>query len=125
MRGLAPKLPLSIDSTDGFSTIRSQREMVKQNFKMLMLTAKGERIMEPEYGAGLSNFLFEQNTEETKQNIEGIIFEQTRRFMPYIRIEKLHIGEENAKLSISILYYVSFLGSRDVLQLNPGQTNVR
>ena len=60
-RGLSPKLPLRRDFEDGYSMNKNYREMVKQNVKMLLLTAPGERIMDPEFGIGLQTFLFENS----------------------------------------------------------------
>ena len=58
MAGLSPKLPIQKDPVDGFALTKTFKEMVKQNFKNLMLTSPGERIMDPEFGVGLRRFLF-------------------------------------------------------------------
>lgn len=122
MIGLTPKLPLALDETDGYATIRSQKEMIQQNFKMLMMTCKGERIMEPDYGVGLPSFLFQQNTEETRQQIEDEILQQAKKNMPYIRILKMNVngknssGDSDLKLSILVEYYISFLGMKVIFE---------
>ena len=60
MNGIGPKLPLQRDDINGnYSLITSYAEEVKQNFKNLLLTAPGERMMNPDFGVGLRNFLFE------------------------------------------------------------------
>ncbi len=59
MASLAVKLPLTPDSGDGFTMIKGLRALIKQNFKMLLLTIPSERVMEPEFGVGLKRFLFQ------------------------------------------------------------------
>ena len=112
MSALGPKLPLFRDETNGsFSLIFSLAEEVKQNFKNLLLTAPGERMMNPDFGVGVRNFLFlprQQITTELRQRIEG----QVARSMPFLQIKKIQfnrgISDATADdlnvLSISIEY---------------------
>ena len=71
MSSLAVKIPLTRDSIDGFAMIKDIRTLIKQNFKMLLLTYPGERVMEPEFGIGLRRFLFSNFTQETFNSIES------------------------------------------------------
>ena len=83
---LAVQLPLMLDGVDGYAAIRNYRDLAMQNLKMLVLTAPGERMMDPEFGVGLRNFLFEQNTVSTHGEIEARIFNQVQTYLPYIDI---------------------------------------
>ena len=59
--GISVKLPLTYNSFDGPYTLNKKtKEAVRQNFKNLVLTAPGERVMDPQFGGGMRNFLFEQ-----------------------------------------------------------------
>jgi phage baseplate assembly protein W len=112
MSALGPKLPLFRDETNGsFSLIYSLAEEVKQNFKNLLLTAPGERMMNPDFGIGVRNFLFlprQQITTELRQRIEG----QVARYMPFLQIKKIQFNrgisdaaaDDLNVLSISIEY---------------------
>ena len=55
MAGLAPKLPLYRDDLDGYALIKDYGELVAQNFKMLMFTSPGERIMDARFGFGIKS----------------------------------------------------------------------
>ena len=46
MSGLAPKLPISRDDTDGIKLIKRYSELATQNLKMLVLTAPNDRDWE-------------------------------------------------------------------------------
>ena len=87
--GLAPALPLSLDGVDGYKTIKNYRQLAKQNLKMLVLTAPGERIMIPDFGVGLRNFLFEQNTATTHGEIEARIMIQVGKYLPYLEVHNV------------------------------------
>ena len=56
-------LPLPYDSGDGFTMLKHIKRVAKQNFKMLILTVPGERVMEPKFGVGLKRYLFENFSE--------------------------------------------------------------
>lgn len=88
-RGLAPKLPLMKDPSDGYALIKDYSSLVKQNLKMLLLTAPGERIMYPEFGVGLRNFLFENNINATYDQIETRIRQQVKTYMPFVEVRSI------------------------------------
>ena len=54
---ISVKLPLEIDPRDGpYASIDDLTEVVRQNFKNLILTVPGERVMLPDFGVGLLSF---------------------------------------------------------------------
>lgn len=85
-RGLSPKLPLQKDPADGYALNKDYVDLVKQNLKMLLLTAPGERILIPEFGVGLRNYLFENNSNSTYSEIESKIRNQINFYMPFIEV---------------------------------------
>lgn len=87
MAGLSPKLPISRDKEDGYALTKNYIEMVSQNMKNLILTVPGERMMDPEFGAGIKRFLFEQHDGSTYSNIYSRIAEQAAIYMPFIKLE--------------------------------------
>lgn len=91
---LSPKLPLVKDPQDGYEMNKTYVEMVKQNLKMLLLTAPGERIMEPFFGVGLRNYLFENNIELTKNKISTAVREQIKIYMPFVEIINIEVRRE-------------------------------
>ena len=90
--GLSPKLPLMRHPEDGFALNKNYNSMIIQNMKMLVLTSPGERVMIPDFGVGLKNFLFENIGESTFKDIRAKIIEQTREYMPFVRIIDIQIN---------------------------------
>ena len=89
MSSLSVKLPLVRDIADGFLMIKDFPTLVKQNFKMLILTNPGERIMIPDFGVGIRQYLFENFSEVTYSRIENKIFEVD----PFVSIDQSGVGE--------------------------------
>ena len=119
MSSLAVKLPLTRDSVDGFVMIKNLQTMVRQNFKMLLLTNPGERVMMPLYGVGLKQYLFEQFTSSTFAKIEARITEQVKTYMPNVSIIEIAFDQMNIEsnaLQIRIAYSIPILEVSDLLQ---------
>ena len=63
MYGISPKLPLIVDDLDGhYGLTKTIREAVKQNFKNLILTSPGERVMDQQFGVGLRSYFFDHRS---------------------------------------------------------------
>jgi phage baseplate assembly protein W len=117
--GFGPSLPISFNDTDGISLIKTSRELVKQNFKNLILTNPGERIMDSKFGVGVYK-LFEGFSEETKASIHSRILQQVLIYLPYIEVKKIDFEENEAYpngLLLRISYFIKPLSVRDVLEI--------
>lgn len=106
MAGIAPKLPLVKDMTDGFALTRTIRENIKQSLKMLVLTNPGERIMLPEYGVGLRRFLFESDVPITRSRIISKLVEQVDEYIPYVQIVDVRITEQAELKDVNVMHMV-------------------
>ena len=106
MASLAPKLPLTLDSGDGYTSIKSLKVLIKQNFKMLILTNPGERVMDPEFGVGIKQFLFENYQSDVYARIDNTIREQSSTYLPIVQIVSIEFGTggiEDNSLGIRIV----------------------
>ena len=119
MAGLAPKLPITQDSGDGYALLKTMRAAIKQNFKMLILTVPGERVMDPAYGVGMKTYLFGQFDQSTYSDIDLRIREQTKKYMPFVKIQRVSFDaadQDMNRLSVSIKYSIPRIGTTDLLQ---------
>jgi phage baseplate assembly protein W len=117
-KGLSPKLPLTVDAADGAYLLNHDYvEMVKQNFKMLLLTDPGERIMDLNFGVGLRRMLFENKTNATYGDITAKIKQQVSTYLPFLDIQLVEFadGEEASVISIKISYDIIPLNYSDLL----------
>ena len=59
--GISVVVPLQKDNEDGFySLTKTLAQNIKQNFKNLILTSPGERVMIADFGVGIRNFLLSE-----------------------------------------------------------------
>ena len=77
--------------------------------------------MDPEFGVGLRNYLFEQKAPSTYSEIESRIRNQVATYLPYIKILNVQFREpkdvENAHnvLSVKVEYFVAPLQIKNTL----------
>ena len=119
MSSLAPQLPLTLDSGNGYTSIKSLKRMIKQNFKMLILTNPGERVMSPEFGVGIKQFLFENYQSDVYARIDSKIREQVNIYLPIITIREIRFGTagiEDNSLGVSIEYAIPDIATSDLLE---------
>ena len=84
-------LPVQRGNTGMFAQAFSSFEQAKSNLKNLLLTSKGERIFQPNFGTGLKSLLFEQNTEQLAENIQEVITSSVAFWLPYINIDEIDV----------------------------------
>jgi len=87
-------LPIQIGNT-AFNQSFTTAEQVKSNIKNLLLTKKGERLMQPEFGSGLQELLFEFNDGDLAEKIETTITEALEQWLPYVTAEQIDIEQTN------------------------------
>lgn len=104
-QGISVLLPLIYSKQDGpFQLNKTIQESVKQNFKNLLLTNKGERIMDPLFGIGIYSYLFENYNQTTTYVVKSETINQTRKYMPFITIEDLLITDTSTNLNQFYIY---------------------
>lgn len=74
-----------------FNVSRTTEEQAVTNYINLLLTKRGERYMQPEYGVGLQFYLFEPNTPAIRTEIEFAIERQAAAWLPYIVNHKIEV----------------------------------
>tara|TARA_Y100000034_G_scaffold136558_1_gene213821 strand:- start:8412 stop:8780 length:369 start_codon:yes stop_codon:yes gene_type:complete len=119
MSSLAVRVPLTRDSIDGFTMVKDVKTLINQNFKMLLLTNPGERVMEPEFGVGMRRFLFSNFTQETFNSIEADIRAQVSIYLPVIAILEISFGvpeDMPNSLDANIRYLIPALNVEDLLE---------
>jgi phage baseplate assembly protein W len=100
------------------------------NIKSLLLTRKGERFEQPNFGTDLLNVLFEPITSELKTFIEETITSAVAFWLSYIQISNLDIVtlEEDPNLGheikISVGFIVTGIGSEQTIIIFADQNGI-
>jgi Bacteriophage baseplate protein W len=66
--GLGWSFPVSLEG-DEISTAQYEED-VRQAILIILMTNRGERVMRPEFGAGLNEFVFEPVTTQTMERVK-------------------------------------------------------
>lgn len=85
-QGIGITLPLQLGNTGYFEQSFETLPQVKSNFINLILTRRGERVHQPEFGCRIHEYLFEQLTPE---NIEGArlsVIDAVAKWMPFLEL---------------------------------------
>jgi len=72
--GLGWKFPLQVTPAGGIARARYEHR-VEESVYLILSTAKGERVMLPEFGCGIHDLVFQPNTPGTI----GLVAQQVRR----------------------------------------------
>ena len=110
-------LPIQITNT-AFAQSFTTRDQVSSNIKNLLLTKKGERILQPEFGSGLQELLFDFNNDELPTKIEDTITEALEQWLPYVTIDSIDVEQtdylkDRNRANVSISFRIG-----DDVQLN-------
>ena len=82
-------LPLTYNNTGFFYKTKTSLEQAKSNIKNLLLTKKGERLGNPEFGSDLTSVIFEQEGDDIESKVEEAIRSSMSKFLPFIIIEEI------------------------------------
>ena len=95
-------LPLTTDGDFGatYTTV----DQAHSNLINLLMTIKGERPMQPNFGTDLHKLLFEPNTQELRPKLEHTIKDAVKNWLPYIAISMIEITSKIDLYPVTLSY---------------------
>ena len=84
-------LPIQRGNDGYFAQSFRTFDQVRSNLKNLLLTKKGERILQPEFGSGLHDLLFNPATEKFEEDLETTINDSVSKWLPYVIVEDINV----------------------------------
>ena len=112
--GTGWKFPLTLDAKGAF-TLVSEDEDIREAIVIILSTVPGERVMRPEFGCGIHNYIFSVINSSNLMMIEEEIKSALILYEPRVRIEEIQAdadASEEGKLTIKIEYTVLSSNSR-------------
>ncbi len=121
-----PVWPLKKGNHDTFAVYESIRQQISFELKNLLLTSPGENISDPNYGVGLRRFLFEQNTESVRSELQNEILSQIGFYMPSVIVTNVIVGAssqdiDNNSLIVRISYILPSSNTSETFELDLNQ----
>tara|TARA_R100001443_G_scaffold56946_4_gene67857 strand:- start:865 stop:1308 length:444 start_codon:yes stop_codon:yes gene_type:complete len=101
------------DGNEGwFSSTTTTFSAVRNNIKSLLLTERGQRLMQPSLGLNLKRYLFEPLDADLTDKIENEIFQTFEFWLPFVNIVDLKVvpgGDDEIgrnKIDISLTFNI-------------------
>lgn len=125
------KFPLedNVSTNTYFQMTRITKDAFTSDLLLLLLTQRGERYYQPEYGTNLIKYIFEPNDRITSNDIEEELKRTVSLYIPQLKITKmlfnwnydengLIIQENRLNLRIEFTYSEDAFSERGELELN-------
>lgn len=106
--GTGWKYPVKID-VDRKIAMSEYEEDIEEAIRIILGTAKGERVMRPDFGCGIHEMAFEPIDTTTVNLIENSVRDGLIQWEPRIEVIKIEVSTEESaqgKLLVSIDYRV-------------------
>ena len=96
-------------ASDGSTLMAAYENDVREAVLIVLATDKGERVMRPDFGAGLRSFVFGPLNQTTLQRVQTQVQEALVKWEPRITVEQVSVTidpSEQGKLLIAVRYLV-------------------
>lgn len=99
--------PISAAADGGMSTVEHDED-IRQSIRIILATGRGERVMRPDFGAGLPDFQFEPLNQTTMALVRHRVEEALVLWEPRIDSIRVQVSAEprNGRLDIEVRYRV-------------------
>jgi phage baseplate assembly protein W len=108
------KFPVEVDAT-GKIALSEYEDDVREAIRIVLLTAKGERVMRPTFGAGLHNYVFASMSATNIGKIQGAVQDALLEWESRIELLAVDVEtdeSETGKLLINVDYRVRATNTR-------------
>lgn len=105
--GVGVSFPLRIE--EGKIALAKYEDSIKESIKIILGTTKGERVMRPDFGCGLSELVYSKNDMAAASLAIFYVEEALKKWEPRIKLIKVDANAESGgenKLIISVEYMV-------------------
>lgn len=106
---LGLSLPIKKGQSGYFETNYISQDQIKTNISNLLRTNRGERIMQPTFGTGLRELLFNPSTQNLEDQIVETIETAFATWLPYVNLDSIDVDlspdtVDNNRVGIKIDY---------------------
>ena len=117
-RAIGVDLPLNGNAV--FTPNYQTKDAIKNNLINYLLTNKEERPGNPEFGAGLRNFIFTQLVQDNLDYLKEDVQQKIAQQFSNINLEKINVLQDTttSTVTVEIFYSIPNTGINDQLELN-------
>lgn len=112
---IAIGISLPFNGTAVFNMTYSTKDQIKNNLLNVLLTNKGERIENPNFGCDVRKFIFEFITSSNTEAIKRLILDSISYYVPEVVILDIQAtpDEDHNTIMLKIDYQIKISGNRD------------
>jgi len=102
------KFPVGVDAT-GAIALSAYEQDVREAIQVILGTARGERVMRPDFGGGLHDYVFEDMSVTTMGRIQSTVFDALVKYEQRIQVISVDVSPgagEQGTLLIDVTYKV-------------------
>ena len=107
--GIGWQFPVKVNNLTGKILMSEYEEDIRESIWIILATSKGERVMHPEFGCGIHDFVFATLSMATVGLVESNVREALIRWEPRIDLDEVKVIPAQGtlgKLEININYRV-------------------
>ena len=91
---------------------------IRESIQIILQTALGERLMQPNFGAGIDRFLFEPNTTANRRLLQSQVESALQQWEPRIRLGDVRVEPvESAPQQVLVILTYALVSTGDSEQL--------
>lgn len=96
------------------------KDAIKSNLINFFLTNPGERPLNPSFGGGLRNFIFEQISNDTTEFLTEDVSTKVAVFFPNVEIQDLNVlsNSDTNQITINFTYIVKNTNIQDEINIS-------
>jgi hypothetical protein len=114
-KNIAIGVSLPFNGPGVFKSTYTTKDQIKSNLINLLLTDKGERVMNPNFGTNLKRFLFEGITNNNIETLKDNILSSILTYIYEITVTNIILvpNTDNNLVSLTIEYYLNISQTPD------------
>jgi len=103
------KFPVQVDATTGRIRMAEGEDDIEESIRIIIRTSKGERLMRPDFGCGLRDFVFGTTDETSLRLIASDVQDAIRIWEPRVKDVEVEVKpdrQNNGRVLMSVSYAV-------------------
>ena len=113
------RFPAGIDVGRGeLSKERDYSKYISELVRQVLLTAPGERVNLPDFGAGLQRYVFSNINDSTASLVQTAVFQSLDRWLgTLISVDEVKVSADQSTINVNVKYTLKARGNQEVLNL--------
>jgi phage baseplate assembly protein W len=114
-QGIGWSFPPCVES-DGSTAVAKYEEDIRQAIRIILSTDRGERVMRPDFGAGLREFVFEPLNQTTCQKVQARVRDALVEWEPRITVKSVDVRIEGTTKNLLLIVMTYVVRTTNTLQ---------